>query len=193
MSGNTLGGNKKRRKVLDEDRDELLVARRGRPTEFSDEQLHARRDQFAVDFDGAWADIGWELSQCTEPSEITGVFDSLPDKRDGDLFSTFRHPSGESPDGKKLRELRSVHRALGKPAYLVGQSKREIGEKLQLSALALKIATKRQREIAKRNLKAQRKEAPRVEQAYRNLADVQKSSEQQIKLLQATGEVKFTT
>src|SRR6267378_641401 len=142
MSAKQLGGNARGRKALDQNREELSVLRRGRRAELTDEQLCNRRDQFAMEFDSAWGYIGWELSRCPEPNELVRVFDSLPDKGEGDLFSIFRRPSSEAPNSKKFRELLSIRRSLGEPSYSVEQSKREVSEMLQQGTLALNIGTK---------------------------------------------------
>ena len=85
------------------------------------------------------------------------------------MLSVLRRPSTEPPNSSELRKIRSIHRSLTKPSYLAEESKRRAHNQLQRADWALTGEPKRQRRIAKRARKTQRKEASRAEREYATL------------------------
>lgn len=170
------------RKTIDTDSEELAV-RRGRPTEFTNAQLRNRRDQLAQAFDTAWPEIGWELSRCEKPGDVSKIFDSVLSKHKEDLFSIFRRPSDEPADFVKLRKLRSERRYLAPPSYVAEESKRHAHSQLLQADWALAENSKRRR-IIKREQKRRRKAVSQVEQEFRVLSDSQQLIDQKVRDLE---------
>src|SRR5881227_317139 len=69
--------------------------RRGPRTEFSDPQLHNRREQLVQAFAAEWGEIGWELRICQKPSDLIRIFTLLSETYVRDITAVLCCPSAE--------------------------------------------------------------------------------------------------
>jgi hypothetical protein len=154
---------------------------RGRPSEFSDVQLHNRRDQLVQIFEGTWGEIGWELQKCKKADDLIRIFAPVaaPGSWICGVMRVFCHPSSEPGSGACLRKLRAELRALAAPTRFADESHRRTEEQLLQVNWALTQAHGRSRRIIKRARKTRRREAWKAAQQYRSLSN----SESRLKTL----------
>jgi hypothetical protein len=145
---------------------------RGRPSEFTDLQLHNRRDQLVQIFEGSWGEIGWELLRCKKADDLISIFAPVaaPGSWICGVMRVFCHPSSEPGSGASLRKLRDELQALAKPIGVADESHRRADEQLLQVNWALTQAHGRSRRIVKRARKKRRKEAWKAAQQYRSLS-----------------------
>src|SRR5713101_6637204 len=111
---------------------ETISRPRGRRSGLSDGQLNTRRDQFVEIFQGAWADIWWDLQRCKKPDDLIRIFTPIADPKTWvhEPLSIFCCSSSESASGATLSRLRTELRAIAEPLNKAGEAKRRAEEKL---------------------------------------------------------------
>ena len=181
-----LCGNQRFQKDLDVNSEKSVVPPRGRHTEFTDAQLHNRRDQLVQAFENSWGEIGWELSQCTKPQELSKVFVPLLRSYAEDTISVFCRPSNQPPDWAALRNVRTKRRSLVAPSYVIDERQRQTHQQLRQVDGVLGGDLNAQRRIIKQARKRLRKKASDVELEHRDLSGDSRKWESQQQTLAAS-------
>lgn len=181
-----LCGNWSLQKGLDVNSENSPGSRRGRHTEFTDLELHNRRDQLVQVFENSWGQIGWELSHCSRPDELATILEPLLQSYARDILLAYCCPSSRASDWVALRKVRARRRTLVPRDYVLAEAKRRSYDNLQLvdGVLAQGSNTKRRR--FKRERKKRRKEYSGVEQECRALRIEWCGLEEEQKALEAS-------
>src|SRR5438552_8387134 len=102
--------------------------RRGPRTEFSDPQLHNRREQLVQAFAAEWGEIGWELRRCQKPSDLIRIFTLFSETYVRDIIAVLCCPSAEPVSSATLRRVRAKRRLLVEPIRQADELKRQAQE-----------------------------------------------------------------
>jgi hypothetical protein len=145
---------------LDTDFENSPKLRRGPPTEFSNAQLHNRRDQLVQAFEGAWPLIGWPLETCKRPDDLTEIF--LPFiqrfQYSQEIIGVFCRPSSAAADWRTLRKLRTQLRAKSKSINKEEGAKSRVEKQFTEANAAFAQASEAERHAVKRVLNKKGKE-----------------------------------
>ena len=160
--------------------------RRGPRTEFSDPQLHNRREQLVQAFAAEWGEIGWELRRCQKPSDLIRIFTLFSETYVRDIIAVLCCPSAEPVSSATLHKVRAKLRLLVEPIRQADELKRQAQEQLQRADQALFQAPGINRRMLKRARKRRRKEAWKSLQDYRALSDEERRLDARLKDLESS-------
>ena len=160
--------------------------RRGPRTEFSDPQLHNRREQLVQAFAAAWGEIGWELRRCQKPSDLIRIFTLFSETYVRDIIAVLCCPSAEPVSSATPRKVRAKRRLLVEPIRQAYELKRQAQEQLQRADQALFQAPGINRRMLKRARKRRRREACKSLQDYRALSDEERRLDARLKDLESS-------
>jgi hypothetical protein len=171
-------------KGLDVNLENSSAKRRGPRREFSDPQLGNRRDQLVQVFEGAWGEIGWELSHCEDPDELATVLGPLLQTYAREMLLAFCYPSPRTSDWAALRKVRKRRRALVPRSYSLAEASRRTYDNLHL--LDGVLTQKPDRRSLKREQKKRRKEYSEAEQEARAFRGEWRELEEEERALEAS-------
>jgi hypothetical protein len=160
--------------------------RRGPRTLLSDQEILARREEWAKVFEGLWGEIGWELKRCKKETDILRALSPLNQIHFiRDLASVFFYESKEPVSAATVRKVRAKLVSVQLRCLDVEVSKQQALEELERMNAAITQAPPSMLRLIKLARKRQRKEAARALREWRELSRLQKELLARLKGLEA--------